>query len=156
LRRPLSLAGVAIVAIAWNAALLTAPAVDAPRLSAAAYLAGSLICHQRPERSFHLEGVQYPVCARCLGLYVGSLAGILAWAAVAGVRSIPRGRAARFVNSSAPRSILMLVAAPTVASVALAWAGAWDGSNLLRATLAAPLGAVIAAVVAATAAGDLR
>lgn len=29
-------------------------------------------CHQRPERSFFLDGRQIPICARCLGLVSGS------------------------------------------------------------------------------------
>src|SRR4030095_15526888 len=31
----------------------------------AVYIVGSGICHQLPERSFHLWGPQMPVCARC-------------------------------------------------------------------------------------------
>ncbi len=33
------------------------------------------ICHQLPERSFSLLGSPVGVCARCLGLYLGFLAG---------------------------------------------------------------------------------
>lgn len=29
------------------------------------------ICHRKPERSFHIKGYQFPVCARCTGLYLG-------------------------------------------------------------------------------------
>ena len=36
------------------------------------YAIGSLICHQLPERSFHLWGAQLPVCARCTGIYAGA------------------------------------------------------------------------------------
>jgi len=28
------------------------------------------ICHRKPERSFHLKGHQFPVCARCTGIYI--------------------------------------------------------------------------------------
>lgn len=28
-------------------------------------------CHQRPERSFFYKGKQFPVCARCTGVFVG-------------------------------------------------------------------------------------
>ncbi len=28
------------------------------------------ICHRRPERSFFIKGHQFPVCARCTGLYI--------------------------------------------------------------------------------------
>ena len=30
----------------------------------------NLICHRKPERSFHIKGHQFPVCARCTGFYV--------------------------------------------------------------------------------------
>jgi uncharacterized membrane protein len=38
-------------------------------------LVGYAICHQIPERSFHLGGHQLPLCARCTGIYMGALAG---------------------------------------------------------------------------------
>lgn len=31
----------------------------------------NLICHRKPERSFHINGYQFPVCARCTGFYIG-------------------------------------------------------------------------------------
>jgi len=31
-------------------------------------------CHQKPERSFFWKGKQFPICARCTGIYVGYLA----------------------------------------------------------------------------------
>jgi uncharacterized membrane protein len=30
-------------------------------------------CHQLPERSFFLNGKQFPVCARCTGIHIGYL-----------------------------------------------------------------------------------
>lgn len=29
-----------------------------------------LICHRRPDRSFFFKGHQFPVCARCTGIYI--------------------------------------------------------------------------------------
>jgi uncharacterized membrane protein len=40
--------------------------------------AGHLVCHQMPARSPHLFGVQLPLCWRCTGIIIGSLA-LLAW-----------------------------------------------------------------------------
>ena len=34
------------------------------------------ICHQLPEHSIHLAGVQAPLCARCTGTYLGALGGL--------------------------------------------------------------------------------
>ena len=33
-----------------------------------------LICHRKPERSFFINGHQFPVCSRCTGFYTGLLA----------------------------------------------------------------------------------
>ncbi len=30
-------------------------------------------CHQMPERSFFVKGYQFPVCARCCGVFIGYL-----------------------------------------------------------------------------------
>ena len=32
-----------------------------------------LICHRKPERSFHINGHQFPVCARCTGFYMSAV-----------------------------------------------------------------------------------
>lgn len=37
----------------------------------------SHICHQEPQRSFAMGGFAFPVCARCLGIYVGAAGGAL-------------------------------------------------------------------------------
>lgn len=36
-------------------------------------------CHQRPERSFFWNGHQFPVCARCTGVYIGEVISLLFW-----------------------------------------------------------------------------
>jgi uncharacterized membrane protein len=38
-------------------------------------LVGYAICHQIADRSFHLDGHQLPLCARCTGIYMAALAG---------------------------------------------------------------------------------
>jgi uncharacterized membrane protein len=125
-----------IGALAWSAALLVAPfALTSrhPRLvtaAAAVYSGAGLICHQRAERSFHLAGVQQPVCARCTGLYVSGAAGALvAWASWRRPR-VPRRT----------RRVLVLAAVPTALSVALEFAGLVYPSNIARALCALPLG----------------
>ena len=146
--------GILLVVSLWWVALLAAPSSAAPRLSAMIYAAGSFICHQQPERSFRRDGAQYPVCARCLGLYTGGVAGVLAWLAFAGSGAVARPRASRLALPRI-RSLLIITAAPTVLTVLTATMGWGDASNSVRAALAAPLGAMISAVVAAVGAGDL-
>lgn len=34
-------------------------------------------CHQMPERSIFFRGKQFPVCARCTGVYIGELLALL-------------------------------------------------------------------------------
>ncbi|HCD53478.1 MAG TPA: hypothetical protein DEQ34_13600 [Balneolaceae bacterium] len=36
-----------------------------------------LLCHQNPDRSFQLQGVQMAVCSRCLGIYLSFFLGVL-------------------------------------------------------------------------------
>ena len=37
-------------------------------------------CHQLPDRSFFYKGKQFPVCARCTGVFIGQCSAfILAW-----------------------------------------------------------------------------
>jgi uncharacterized membrane protein len=155
LRRRLALLGVVLAAVLWTSALIAAPSSPAPRLSAMVYAAGSMVCHQRPERSFHRSGAQYPVCARCLGLYGGGVAGAIAWVLASGFGMAPRPRAQSFATNRL-RGVLVVAAIPTIASVLSAATGLWDPSNTIRALLAVPLGSAVAAVVMAVAAGDMR
>lgn len=162
MRRQSAVVAVVLVTFVWMTALVVAPVAAsqpgaiAPTTSAFIYAAGSIICHQRPERSFHYDGAQLPVCARCLGLYAGGLVGAVAWMVIAGLGRRPLARARAVTSSFVVRNTVLLAALPTVVSVATAFVGWWDPDNVLRAILAVPLGAAIGASVSAVAAGDLR
>ena len=41
------------------------------------FLAIAFMCHQLPERSFHIKGWQFPLCARCTGILFGYIVGII-------------------------------------------------------------------------------
>jgi len=125
----------AALAAVWFVLLLAAPLLPVP-LSATIYAIGSLICHQRPERSFWLAGQQLPVCARCIGIYAGAVLG----AAIAPLL----GRVGR------PRLLIVLATVPALLSLAVEWTGMGRPSNVLRATTGVLAGSVIAAVVLAT------
>jgi uncharacterized membrane protein len=128
------------LAVAWAGLILLAPwlgsASSLPRgassLSAAAYWLGSLVCHQRPERSFHVAGAQLPVCARCTGLYVSGALGVV----LASSRVWPR----RVVSFSSWRAVLVLAGVPTVATIIVEWWQPTSSSALVRAAAAVPLG----------------
>jgi uncharacterized membrane protein len=135
----------ALGAVAWVALLLAAPWLPG-WAGAALYGLGSVICHQIPERSFHLGAAQLPVCARCLGLYggaaLGGAAGVIAAGALS--RRLPLGA---FTSPGTLRSVAIAAAVPTVATVLLETAGAWLPSNITRALAGVPLGAVLGLVV---------
>ena len=125
----------AAAAALWVIALLVAPALPAPA-SAVIYAFGSFICHQRPERSFNLDGSQLPVCARCLGVYSGAAVG--AWLAP-------------FISRVArPRLLIALSAVPAVLSLVVEWSGLAHPTNVWRAATGLVAGGIIAAVVLAT------
>jgi uncharacterized membrane protein len=134
------LAALAALAAGWVTILLTAPAMPAPA-GAAVYLVGAFICHQLPERSFHLDGYQLPVCARCLGIYAGA-----AVVACAGCLSRVRAPLARW-PAARLRRIAIAAAAPTAVTVAAEWSGMWAASNVTRAIAGLALGAAAALVV---------
>jgi uncharacterized membrane protein len=123
------------LAALWFCLLVTAPLLPAP-LAAFVYGFGSLICHQRPERSFWLAASQLPVCARCLGIY----AGIVAGAATAPVLGLVRR----------PRLPIVLATIPAIASLVAEWSGLGTPSNAIRAITGLIAGSVIAAIVLAT------
>ena len=122
----------------WLALLAAAPLLPVP-LAAALYALGSHICHQRPERSFHLFAAQLPVCARCAGIYAGVVAG--------SVFAVPARMRARLEVLS-PRTLLLWSALPTAVTVGSEWIGASAWSNAARAAAGLPVGAAMALVVA--------
>lgn len=130
----------AALAAAWVVLVVATPLLPAP-LSAIIYAFGSLVCHQIPERSFHLQTFQLPVCARCLGLYSGAALGAV-WAA-----SSSAGRRRGVFAARDIRLVTVAAAIPTAMTVALEWAGWWQPSNLTRSIAGVPLGFVVAFVV---------
>jgi uncharacterized membrane protein len=133
-------AGLTGAAVAWVALVLAAPVALSrgrlPALTVAVYHAGSRICHQRPERSFHLATAQLPVCARCFGLYLAGAAGLtVAW------------RVRRRFSARTVRILLALAAVPIVTTVALEWVGAIETSNVQRMVTGLPLGFAAGVVI---------
>jgi uncharacterized membrane protein len=133
---------IAVVSAAWLGLLVAAPSLSA-QLAAAVYAAGSLLCHQIPERSFYRGVNQLPVCARCLGVYAGITAGALGWCVV--------GWGTRRVQRLAVRPVLVFSAVPTLLTVVLESLGLWGGSNSVRAASGAMLGLGLASVAASVA-----
>jgi uncharacterized membrane protein len=152
-----------VAGVLWAAAIAAVPAVVASqrdggawRVSALVYAAGAAVCHQRPERSFHLAGVQGPVCARCTGLYVGGALALLLWPVARRVPLGSRRGSDLPQDPRAVRAVVLIVAAPTLATVVSAALGVYDPSNAWRAALALPLGSLAGIAVSAVLLEDLR
>jgi uncharacterized membrane protein len=125
------------LAAAWVATLFAAPLLRAGGhglSSAVVYQVFAALCHQMPERSFHVAGYQLAVCARCTGLYVGGLAGLLFYPAFRPLA----------LTSAPRRSWLFLAAAPTTIDFALGILGVWENTHWSRFLTALPAGAACA------------
>jgi uncharacterized membrane protein len=135
----------------WATLIVAAPylAQLSGGVAAVLYAVGGLICHQLPERSFHLVGAQLPVCARCLGLYAGGAAGALWWMVRVRHRERPWRREQALV-------LLACAAIPTAVTAGAAMSGMGDPANAWRAALAAPLGFAGGRIVAAVATNHLK
>jgi uncharacterized membrane protein len=48
-----------------------------PGLSGKADAIGYAVCHQIPDRSFHIGNYQLPLCSRCSGMYLGAVTGLV-------------------------------------------------------------------------------
>lgn len=129
----------AVLASGWAALVLLAPWLPVP-LAGVVYLFGGRICHQMVERSLFLDGAQLPVCARCLGIYIGAAVGLLV---LPGLRRMTHGapRAPAYVlrDPACVRSV-MIVLALNVLTL-------WSGSNAVRAAAGLALGVVLARAI---------
>jgi hypothetical protein len=116
-------------------------------LSLVSYFIGAIVCHQLPERSFHLWSVQLPVCARCTGIYVGAAISALVLTlrgsrADADRRVKARGALARGGTAgTARRLVLPASALPTLATLVFEWTSGTMPPNWVRALTGLALGA---------------
>jgi uncharacterized membrane protein len=174
--------GFIAAAVCWPALIVAAPflasqphaSTPGSLLILGVYGIGSLVCHQLPERSYHLWTTQLPVCARCTGIYLGALFGALsAIAARAFERARDAGasesRSARLVTSirrcdsqaslgllrseslSHTRVWLGLAAAPSALTLVYEWSTGHIPSNALRFAAGIPIGLVVAWLAVAAA-----
>jgi hypothetical protein len=174
-------------AMTWLLLLLVspswAPVTGDERMGAAAVTAaivhriGAQVCHQRPDRSFHLHGRPLAVCGRCTGVYASGAVGLLAGSlrrrrrrevdharTPAREDAIARRHGAAGADHGAPRSgsqarahrvtldrragVLALAAAPTLLTWASEVVGLWNPGTPVRALAALPLGATAGWLIA--------
>jgi uncharacterized membrane protein len=123
------------LALALVAAIVTAPLAQAyghPSVAATIYKAFSFVCHQIPERSFHLAGHQFGVCSRCTGLYAGFAVAALAYPLIRPLKT----------TATPARRWLLLAAVPLVIDFGLGYFSIWQNNHLSRFTTGALLGSV--------------
>jgi uncharacterized membrane protein len=108
------------------------------------YGIGSFICHQRPERSFHMYGVALPVCARCTGIYVGAAMMVLS-SLLQVCRTRPSRARSRFPANA---MVLVLAVIPSAATLAYEWSAGAPPANWIRAAAGLPIGLALVGVMA--------
>jgi len=92
----------------------------------------SFVCHQIPERSFHLAAHPFAVCSRCTGLYVGFAIATLIY---------PVARSLR--DTRTPCILWLLLAAfPLVLDFSLGYFNIWANTHLSRFATGALLSSV--------------
>jgi len=113
------------------------------------YAIGRIICHQLPDRSFHLWWAQMPVCARCTGIYTAAaltgLISVVARRLQPSVARSPKGFA--LLTPARARAILALALLPTIATLLYEWTSGVTPSNTTRLVAGLPLGAAVSWIV---------
>jgi uncharacterized membrane protein len=121
--------------LAVVAAIIIAPLALAnghPAFATPIYNAFSYLCHQIPERSFHLAGHKFAACSRCTGLYGGFALAMLGYPLVRSLR-----------RTDTPRIIwLVLASLPIAIDFSLGYFSIWQNKHFTRFTSGALLGAV--------------
>jgi uncharacterized membrane protein len=101
-------------------------------IAAAIYYAFSKLCHQRPDRSYFLDGHKLGVCARCTGIYFGFALTLLAYPLLRSLRT----------TTTPPRKWLFLAALPLAIDFSLTFFGVWENTHTSRLLTGLLLGSV--------------
>lgn len=96
------------------------------------YRAFGVLCHQRPERSYFIDGHKLAVCSRCTGLYAGFAFTLLLYPLIRSLRT----------TIAPPRSWLFLAAVPLGIDFSLTFFGIWENTHTSRLLTGALLGCV--------------
>ncbi len=118
-------AGTSTIALAIVGLIIGAPLAQAhghPEFAAAIYRVFSFVCHQIPDRSFHLAGHQFGVCSRCTGLYAGFAVAALVY---------PLARSLKRTDTPA-RLWLLLATLPLAIDFSLGYFSIWQNTHLSR------------------------
>jgi len=130
----------AILIAIWVFLILLAPLAAATDFSAVSnplYKFFSFICHQMPERSFHLENHAFTVCARCFGIYSGLLGGFVLYPIFRSIETV----------EPFPRFWLFLAMIPAAIDWSLGVFGVWENTHWSRFLTGFILGAACAVFI---------
>src|SRR6185295_10615267 len=94
------------------------------------YRAFAVLCHQRPDRSYFIDGHKLAVCSRCTGLYAGFAFTLLIYPLLRSLRSA----------ATPPRRLLFLAAVPLLIDFSLTFFGIWENTHTSRLLTGALLG----------------
>jgi uncharacterized membrane protein len=114
------------IALIWIGLIVFAPlakAGDLTGFSNSLYTFFGYVCHQIPERSFHIHEFPFAVCTRCFGFYFGFLSGL-------GVYPFFR---ALDNTEPFPRFWLFLAIVPMGIDWSLGFFGIWENTDVSRA-----------------------
>lgn len=101
-------------------------------LAGAIYRGFSVLCHQRPDRSYFIDGHKLGVCSRCTGIYAGFALTLLGYPLVRSLRTI----------TTPPRKWLFLAALPLLIDFSLTFVGLWENTHTSRLLTGLLLGSV--------------
>jgi uncharacterized membrane protein len=112
------------------------------------YAVASFLCHQRPERSFHVFAAQLPVCARCVGIYAGAaMAAMLCGLRSEAIAGDTRRRSSGVYGLGSTKVAVLASAVPIGLTLVYELATGDVPSNWIRALSGVPLGVSVAWVV---------
>lgn len=124
----------ATLAIAILTAIVGAPLIQSlghPAIAFKIYRAFSFVCHQIPDRSFHLAGYKFAVCSRCTGIYSGVALAALSYPLVRSLK-----------QTLTPSLIwLFLAVTPLAIDWSLGYFSIWQNNHLSRFSTGALFGA---------------
>ena len=135
-RRPLVFWLVSVAAVALIVSLIVIAPLAAvsghSEIAEGIYRGFGIFCHQRPDRSYFIEGHKLAVCSRCTGLYAGFAFTLLIYPLVRSLRSA----------ATPPRRVLFVAAIPLLIDFGLTFFGIWENTHTSRLLTGALLGSV--------------
>ena len=135
-RRPMVFWLITTIAVAFIVLLIVIAPVAAAsghsEIAEGIYRGFGVFCHQRPDRSYFIEGHKLAVCSRCTGLYAGFAFTLLIYPLLRSLRSV----------AMPPRKVLFLAAVPLLIDFSLTFFGIWENTHTSRLLTGLLLGSV--------------